>query len=110
MSDPQRPEREAIEQALREFAKRKRPGFAEHYGAEFMSGWDIGVDMLCRFGLAALPPTPTPGLETWLKEREVEAVASHNAADGVSRAWWSGRVDTLRDVIALLPPAHAGGR
>jgi hypothetical protein len=97
MSDSQRPEREAMQRCYCGPRECLHP-------ANLQPGYQ------CAVVLAALPPTPTPGLETWLKEREVEAVAGHNAAAGVSRAWWSGRVDTLRDVIALLLPAHAGGR
>jgi hypothetical protein len=48
MSDPQRPEREAIEQALREYTIQWR-------------GVPVDIATVADALLAALPPTPTPG-------------------------------------------------
>lgn len=40
----------------------------------------------------------------WLKECESDAVKHHNRSPlpGATRSWWSGRVDTFRDVLARL--------
>jgi hypothetical protein len=68
MSDPQRPEREAIEQAITtawmKWAKALPPGaFTHPDGVK-------AIQMLTEAVLAALPPTPTPGIETFWREVE----------------------------------------
>jgi hypothetical protein len=98
MSDPQRPEREAMQRCYCGPRECLHP-------ANLQPGYQ------CAVVLAALPPTPTPGpvkeLREWLRD---EAEFAHQKG-------WNDRAETLMDVEAkcddvgiVLPPAPTGER
>jgi hypothetical protein len=109
MSNPQRPEREAIEQALREYTIQWR-------------GVPVDIATVADALLAALPPTPTPG---WQPEDVLALIAKLDTKhmDDITpvearevRPW---PVQTMRcsEVLlleamlrSLLPPAPTGER